>query len=699
MHYSRKSSVIRRIAKRAGKLCAAVWTFSPRARRYVGLAIFAAFCVAGFTSTSILADGIGGGGNGGGGGGHQSVYGWGWRLYTVAGSGPNDGFRNGTPWTTVRNECQSSSTQVAVFVVNDINNTQMGYDYHSNWYSPFRFANYKGDSGPPWITMAAAQAGFNALSPATKAGYTFGSNVSWYCYGSLAQWTTSGTSSVSASVVSPGTRVTWTHRAINQGPSKTDKAIRSTVTRTRTGSAASSTAGGSSSAGVAKGGTVASASRVYTTTLADAGKTLCERLNWSPNAYNSSGNESSSYACVSVKYGGGVSQQLLFDPSSTVVDDGTKINMTFNATNTTGTTVPVVFDGYVWYDRNYNGVIDAGESKIFTKGGGGSLPGRPSTTTVTTYAETVDLAKGGRVCAYWNVTSTNPLVTNLDGGVVRCAYIGYTPKLQAWGNDIRVGSSLTQGQNLPSLMKAQVSTIRSGASTIYRGTWSEYGLFAPFDSRAAVPQTSIFNVGSAAWPADGSPLATANQSDWSSLTFGNKFSASANPITANCQFGCFASPDEMGLLPNVEKYLTQHGLAGASNVTMLASGAGTYTIKNDIINNSDVPNIIIADNITIQETVNRVDAWLIARNSINTCNKVVGPTDMKLGDCKKTLRINGPIIAKTLIARRIGDVQTDKKSIGEVVDLRGDAYIWAYKTTHGGTAYQTTGVRELPPRY
>lgn len=679
----------------------------PSFHQIAGLAVFSvALCAVALTSVA-MADGIGGGGSGGGGGGHQTIYGWGWRLYTVSGSGPNDGFRNGTSWSTVRNACQGSSAQIAVFVINDSNRpaTQMGYDYHQWWYEPSpygtylgRYSGYKGNSGSPWMNMSAAEKGFNALSPAIRSGYDFGRNVSWYCYGTLPQWTTSGTSSVNASIVSPGTKVKWTHRAKNDGPVKTNKAIRASVIRTGFGPASYVATG--SSAGVAVGGTVASASKIYTTTLADGGNTLCENLRWSPNSFSSAAAENSLPKCVKVRYGGNVSQQLLFDPADAVVDDSTQIDMKFDASNTTGDPQAVNFDGYVWYDRNYDGVFNAGETKIFTKGGTGVLPRSPTTTNVTNYTETVDLAKGGRICGFWNVSATSPLVTNLDGPDVRCTYIGFTPKLQAWGSDIRVGSSLLQGNNVASLMKAHASTIKSGASTTYTGTWSEYGLFAPYDPDVSTPASSIIDVASSAWPADGSPSATPNQVNWSNLTFGNKFSITGNPVTASCLYGCFASPDDVGLLPNVEKYLSQHGLAGSPKVTVVAAGAGPYNINSDIVSDgSGVPRIIIADNIIIRETVTNIDAWLIARNSINTCSKPAGPIDLKLGECKQTLRVNGPIIAKTFIARRLGDVQADKKSVGEVVNLRGDEYIWAYKTTHNGTAYKTTGVKELPPRY
>lgn len=674
--------------------------------RVAGLAVFlVAVCAVAFTSVA-MADGIGGGGSGSGGGGHQSSEGWGWRLYSVGGTGPNDGFRNGTDWSTVYNACKNSSTQVAVFVINDDSSPkkQMGYDYHQWWYekSPYgtyggRYAAYLGDSGSPWMTMNAAEAGFNALNPIIRAGYRFGDNVSWYCYGTLPQWTTSGTSTRGGpATVSPGTSVTWTHRAINQGPVKTNKAISASVIRSGFGPASSAAVG--SSAGVAKNGTVASASRTYVTKLTDGGNTLCENLRWAPNSYNSNAAENSTAACVTVRYGGNVTQQLIFDPSNSVLDDSTTLNIKFDGSNNTVDPQDVNFNGYVWYDLNYNGIFDAGESKIFTKGGSGSLA--IGTSNVTNNSQTLNITQGGRICAYWNIDAINPLVVNEDGPDTKCAYIGFSPKLQAWGSDIRVGSALAVGDNVGSLMKGQVSTIKAGASTTYAGTWSEYGLFAPYNPDVSTPASSIIDVGSSAWPADGSPSATANQVNWSNLTFGNKFSISGNPVTASCLYGCFASPDDIGVLPNIEKYLTQHSLAGSPNVTIVAAGAGPYNIDSDITSDgSGVPRIIIADNIIIRETVTNIDAWLIARNSINTCSKVAGPVELKLGECKQTLQINGPIIAKTLIARRLGDVQADKKSVGEVVNLRGDDYIWAYKTTHSGTAYKTTGVKELPPRY
>jgi len=653
------------------------------------LALFFAVIGASASSApSVMADGIGGGGSGGGGGGgHQTSEGWGWRLYPLSGGGPSNGFRNGTSWNTVRNACRNSSSQAAVMVGDNSSNQQMGYDYQTRWYSPVVYSGYRGNSGAPYINMTQARNGFNAISPAVRAGYTFGVNVSWYCYGSLPAWTTSGTSSVNASIVSPGTQVTWTHRAINQGPANTNKAISATVTRTNFGPASSAATG--RAAGVARNGTVASASRVYRTTIADGGKTICERLNWSPNAYNSAGNESSANACVQVRLGGGVSQQLLFDPADDVVDDSAEVDIKFDASNTTGVALNVNFDGYVWYDRNNNGVFDgATETKVFTRGGSGSLPGSPTTTTVTSHLETVDISKGGRICGFWNVTTTNPLATNLDGPDVECAYIGFTPKAQVWGNDLRVGSSNEDSLNQESTVQAVLSRQKDTATGItnYFGSWGEYGVLAPGDGIAT---STVSGFGSGAMLGAPSGAASSDQSQWSKLTF-------ANDGATGCVYGCFTTASGMGVIPDVEGYLEKNSLI-LGNVTRTT---GTYTIGSNITADpSGVQKIIIADDIIISDSVDQIDAWLIARNTINTCVKG-GSQDLIIGDCRRTLRINGPVMAKEVNLRRIGDAQVQKnQAVGEIINLRGDAYIWAYKTTHASSSYVTTSVRDLAPRY
>ena len=519
-------------------------------------------------------------------------------------------------------------------------------------------------------------------------------------------WSVSGRSYVSKNassingssiVASVGETVYWRHTLRNTGPDAMDQDVSYSVPKTggftgagmNNSNPTGSARGRSGSTFVTINGTGPAR---YTIQPGDAGKLLCEYIRWDPSSSSNGNAARSSEACVRVMYAGDVSGDLRFDPDDTVLDDGTSLTAHFMATNTASIEATVSLDGYVWYDRNNNDSFDGGETKLFNRDGTGTLPTNPNTTEIARHTETVDITRGGRICGFWRVTSTNPLIATNGTAKTACAYVGFSPRLQTWGGDIRVGSAPTSSANVASLMRARASTVNSGGIS-YSGSWSEYGLFAP---RAAVVKTSIEGVASAAGLAENSPVASLNQANWSALTFGNKFSGTY-PATQACVYGCFATPSAMGQFPEIEAYLQRYGLVDGDKIKAVS---GTYTINGNIDDDgSGRPIIIIADNIAIKGDVTKLDAWLIARDSVNTCTDG-GVSPMKVGDCDKTLRINGPVIAKTLLARRIGDPIADKKTVGEVVSLRGDAYIWAYKTTHSiSSPFKTTGTKELPPRY
>lgn len=126
--------------------------------------------------------GSGGSGSGGSGVGHWTKYGWGWRIYSVSSSGPSDGFRSGVSWSSVRSVCSGYSSSVAVFVIDDSAKTQMGYDYKSVYYGPPTYRAYLSTS--PYISVPSAKAAYDAMT-IDKSGFTFGMNVSWFCYGVL----------------------------------------------------------------------------------------------------------------------------------------------------------------------------------------------------------------------------------------------------------------------------------------------------------------------------------------------------------------------------------------------------------------------------------------------------------------------------------------------------------------------------------
>ncbi len=150
-----------------------------------GLMIYMVFT--GGVSHAQSGGGVGSGGSGSGGGGAgwgYTYYGWGWRIYPVGSGGPSAGFHTGN-WASVSAACNGFSTDVAVFVLDTSAHNQMGYDYKANYYGPPTYAAYQ--SSPPYISVDDAQAAYNLLPAGIKAGYTWGTNVGWFCYGLIPQ--------------------------------------------------------------------------------------------------------------------------------------------------------------------------------------------------------------------------------------------------------------------------------------------------------------------------------------------------------------------------------------------------------------------------------------------------------------------------------------------------------------------------------
>ncbi|MDO4986892.1 MAG: hypothetical protein Q4E46_01050 [Candidatus Saccharibacteria bacterium] len=167
------------------------------------------------------------------------------------------------------------------------------------------------------------------------------------------------------------------------------------------------------------------------------------------------------------------------------------------------------------------------------------------------------------------------------------------------------------------------------------------------------------------------------------------------------------------------------GTCASNPNTLVMNQRNTQNISNI----SDIPQvIIIANNITIAENVTQVDAWLIAANTagtsvssygkIDTCNVEISATDTNAANkCKRTLMINGPVIANELsLDRTAGALQGGAKfnnsnlpaqnladdgsaTPAEIFNLRPDVYLWAYSQLNRFTQATTTYSRELAPRY
>lgn len=294
-------------------------------------------------------------------------------------------------------------------------------------------------------------------------------------------------------------------------------------------------------------------------------------------------------------------------------------------------------------------------------------------------------------------------------GLIDCDSIIDTPKsaaVQVWGNDLRVGGRYA-GDTTNTDGAAIRANLLQGPSSQSYGSWGEYGVLAP---------------GAVEGVASGSGLTgnvlSINQSQWSPLTFAND---SISDARCSGVKGCYSTGSTMGSLPDLATAIDNNQFNGVTiQSSCLSIAARTVTSSSiircsgtlEITGNIDIGSgfteqslpqlIIIADRINIRSTVTRINAWLIASGEhavINTCSDVAGSLTLSL--CDEPLQVNGPTIAKTLLLRRTAGADGGSPSSppAERFNLRGDAYIWAYRQAKRTSSIRTDYIRELPPRY
>lgn len=311
-----------------------------------------------------------------------------------------------------------------------------------------------------------------------------------------------------------------------------------------------------------------------------------------------------------------------------------------------------------------------------------------------------------------------------------CVVIGKRPTVHVYGGDISVGKKFAGDTEPLSEQESKVQaglTIKGAPVNKVFGSWVEYGVFAP---------GPVIGVASAAGLEGGFPGSTAAQAYWSRLTFAN----------VGDSYGSFTEawthPDTAGALLAGGGAVTQvttndmsfNGSA-ASGVYEKQSGDlrltagkldknsrvvvhvpnGTVTIDGNLeysdgpyASMKEIPRlVIIARAIHIKAAVTQVDGWLIARNSatstgggvIDTCSD--GPATLSVNDCERILRVNGPVMARTLLLRRTGGAGGGEASgdPAEIINLRADTYLSSMSARSETVLPMTTSTVELPPRF
>lgn len=288
------------------------------------------------------------------------------------------------------------------------------------------------------------------------------------------------------------------------------------------------------------------------------------------------------------------------------------------------------------------------------------------------------------------------------------------PKVQFWGADVRSGGkTVTKHDVMPD-------------KKVY-GSWTEYAIV----SGEAVSSSSGAGLSSSK---DGLDLPLdADARDYNKLTFSNTNSSALGhygtilqttlPTQLTHAVGTEVAGSGMSMAgiasgSGVKVYtkngnLTLDGGTIPAGTTVVIRATGRVTIAGDISyapgpysSSSDMPQlVIIAHDIVIDGAVERVDAWLVAKDGyVSTCGAVASPSQWLDGitgsACDKKLTINGPVVANKLYLRRThGAVSGDRHAPAETLNLRPDTYLWARGQADSNASIRTTHVKELPPRW
>lgn len=353
-----------------------------------------------------------------------------------------------------------------------------------------------------------------------------------------------------------------------------------------------------------------------------------------------------------------------------------------------------------------------------------------------------------------NTSNVDPASVDTEGGSWNysdmdssnsCYEVVKKPKVQVLGGDLITGRSFdpsTSTINSKVVTTTSVKKLEGVNSIRVFGSWSEYGILA-FGQISGMASSSAFN----GYLGDSgigmyltNSITTSNSVSgvtcrFSMLSFANQNCpsslgsyqydksipdvASRFPVTTSSHV--FNTGSLSGLDSGSNgvysatgiKTITGGNITGSTSNQdgqwVVINSTGTIRITGDITYSNgtytrirQVPQaIIIADNITISSGVSRIDAWLIARNSINTCSEVGNSSAITASDCSNPLTINGPLMTNHLYLRRTAGsgFQRNSNDPAEKINLRPDAFLWAYVNTTKKGLVQTTYSTEVPPRY
>ena len=314
---------------------------------------------------------------------------------------------------------------------------------------------------------------------------------------------------------------------------------------------------------------------------------------------------------------------------------------------------------------------------------------------------------GYKVCYALSLSKYKPYLTTFDAGwrnsKVVCTAGSKKPKVQILGDDIRVGG--------------KIATSTTDISGKRFGSWGQYASYSAESTEGFATQSGF----------DGGM----SGSNWSRLTFANiglpygYFASKSNVISQGATqtepfFQARAEPNATISSPlnlsgksNKTPYLVNSssltisgGNIGEGETVIIVASDATVKITGDIKYTSDalssvkdIPQVvIIAKNINIDPDVRRIDAWLVASGTINTCFPT--PAKLTIADCLNPLRVNGPLATgKLLLNRTYGSTGDDPGEPAEIFNNNGTSYLWAQNYLQNHRSLTSILQKELPPRF
>jgi|GEM_PF-1202353 len=567
-----------------------------------------------------------------------------------------------------------------------------------------RYTNDNFNSPPDYSTYVVQKADvgktlcqkvrFNHKAGAADLTYSYGNDS---CVTIVSPWSISVTSSTNVTTAKPGSVITWTHTATNSGANSTNKDV---IITPSSGSGSGTLLSGSVP------GAKKSFPSTYTVQTSDSGSTLCRATVATPQAWDNSNPITSAPACVTVPLDYNLIPSVTVNPSG-VIETGSSFDVA-TSINNSGTT-----------DNNPTAtwtlvktLSQPGFGAVITSqtGTGLLVPAKSSVAPIATFVDnSTDKLVGTRICYVLSVQPYSSTVAGSTSSAPACVTLGKRPKAQIWGGDLWTGG--------------KVQTSLSSKGGIMFGSWDEYGIFSAgvidgMASGSAFSGSGLASVGSAC--------------DYSYLSFSNVptglTSCSGLAGTIGNYAGLRTALDVASSFPG--------GTAIAGTITPSNLATGTYTVAGDLtLNASTLPAsksiiikatgtvtingnqsydngpyssaaqlpqlVITADIINIVDSVTNVDAWLVAKTSINTCSTVAVGAPLTSSMCNQRLVVNGPVSTSQLYLRRTAGSNTGAQSgdPAEIFNLRPDAYLWAIMRSQLTGRVQTVYITELPPRF